>query len=175
MICRSKMKILLVLLLFLSILLTTNVAAAQSLYCIADKLNGRAAPNKKAKVEAYFEYGDELEVVGYSGNWVEVIGGETGTVYVSAQYVAESMEKERYRNVSGGRVIIRKEPSVDAKSCNDFVKAKKTVTISAVVDNWGYIKDRGWVCLDYFELVDNDQQSYLYCGNNSAFYYLFGR
>lgn len=156
MICRSKMKTLFVLLLFLLTLLTTNIAAAQNLYCIADKLNGRAAPTKKAKVEAYFEYGDELEVVGYDGNWIEVKGGETGTVFVSAQYVAERMEKAKYRNVSGGRVIVRKEPCVDAKSCNVFVKAKKTVTVSAVVDNWGYIEDRGWVCLDYFEKVAKD-------------------
>lgn len=134
--------------------LTSNAAASTSLYCIADRLNGREKPTKNSGVGAYFEYGEELEVVGYEGDWVEVVGGETGTVFVSAQYVASSLETTKYKNVSSGRVIVRDAPNGNKKK--DYVKTKKTVTISAIIDDWGYIKNRGWVCLEYFEEVEEE-------------------
>lgn len=134
--------------------LSNFAAASTSLYCVADRLNGREKPSKNSNIEAHFEYGEELEVVGYDGDWVEVIGGETGTVFVNAQYVASSLETTKYKNISSGRVIVRDAPNGNKKK--DYVKAKKTVTISAVIDNWGYIKNRGWINLDYFERVEKD-------------------
>lgn len=92
------------------LLILSSSAQSETLYCTASSLNGRASPSMNARVEAHFEYGDELEVIGYNDNWIEVEGGETGTVFVSAKYVASSLEKTKYQNISGGRVIIREEP-----------------------------------------------------------------
>lgn len=144
--------------LFLILLLITccymcfsRACAEETLYCTASLLNGRAEPSKNARVEAQFEYGAELTVVGYNGEWVEVVGGETGTVFVSAKYVAASLEATKYQNVSGGRVFIREEP--DGEKTNQCVKANKTITICASSNGWGYIDGRGWVDLSYFSEV----------------------
>ena len=134
------------------LLILSSSAQSETLYCTASSLNGRASPSINARVEAHFEYGDELEVIGYNDNWIEVEGGETGTVFVSAKYVASSLEKVKYKNTSGGRVIIREEP--DGKKTNHWVKAGKKITISAELDGWGYIADRGWVNLSYFSEVE---------------------
>lgn len=134
------------------LLILPSISQGETLYCTASTLNGRAEPSKKARVEAQFSYGDEMEVVGYTDNWIEVVGGETGTVFVSAKYCASSLEKVKYQNTSGGRVIIRESP--EGKKKNDWIKANKKVTISAEVDGWGYIADRGWIDLSYFNEVE---------------------
>ena len=77
------------------LLILSSSAKCETLYCTASSLNGRASPSINARVEAHFEYGDELEVIGYNDNWIEVEGGETGTVFVSANYVASSLEKSK--------------------------------------------------------------------------------
>ena len=149
---KTQWKIILLILILLALLFLPLKSAAETLFCTASTLNGRAEPSKKARVEAQFSYGDEMEVVGYTDNWIEVVGGETGTVFVSAKYCASSLEKVKYENISGGRVIIRESP--EGKKKNDWIKANKKVTISAEVDGWGYIADRGWVDLSYFSEVE---------------------
>lgn len=134
------------------LLILSSFAQSETLYCTASSLNGRASPSINARVEAHFEYGDELEVIGYNDNWIEVEGGETGTVFVNAKYVASSLEKVKYENTSGGRVIIRESP--EGKKKNDWIKANKKITISAEIGRWGYIVDRGWVDLSYFSEVE---------------------
>lgn len=149
---KAQWKIILLILIFLALLFLPFKSAAETLFCTASTLNGRAEPSKKARVEAQFSYGDEMEVVGYTDNWIEVVGGETGTVFVSAKYCASSLEKVKYQNTSGGRVIIRESP--EGKKKNDWIKVNKKVTVSAEVDGWGYIADRGWIDLSYFNEVE---------------------
>ena len=116
-----------------------------------DYLNGRSQPDKHASVEAHFDNGDQVEAVSTSGGWVEVVGGETGTVWCKAEYLSSSaLEGALYRNTSGGRVFVRSEPC-GAKTGR--VEANKTVTVQNVVDGWGYI-GTGWVDLSYFSKED---------------------
>lgn len=129
----------------------SRACAEETLYCTVSLLNGRAEPSKNAHVEAQFERGTELTVVGYSGEWVEVIGGETGTVFVCARYVAASLEDVKYQNASGGRVFIREAPG--GKKTNQCVKANKIITVCASSNGWGYIDGCGWVDLSYFNEV----------------------
>lgn len=149
---KTKWKMILLILILLALLFLPLKSAAETLFCTASTLNGRAEPSKKARVEAQFSYGDEMEVVGYTDNWIEVVGGEIGTVFVSAKYCASSLEKVKYENTSGGRVIIRESP--EGKKKNDWIKANKKITISAEIGGWGYIADRGWVDLSYFSEVE---------------------
>ena len=79
------------------VLIVSGAQSENSMICATASvqtklLNGRAAPRKKATVEARFDYGDKLELTGEWSDdhtWVEVIGGETGTVWVSIRYISE--------------------------------------------------------------------------------------
>jgi len=136
--------------------LATNCALGNQLYVTATELNGRANPNKHARVECYFSYGESVETTGSvsrDGKWVEVYGGETGTVWCSIDYLSETNGNSEYVNISGGRVRIRKTP--DGKSV-DWVKTNDTVTISRIVNGWGYIKNKGWVDLNYFSQIESE-------------------
>lgn len=113
-----------------------------------DDLNGRAAPSKSARVEAHFPNGEALEAVSYHDGWVEVIGGETGTVWCSQKYLSSSQEARKYRNTSGGRVFVRDE--INGRKTGLEVRSDKVVTIYRQIDGWGYI-GTGWVDLTYFE------------------------
>lgn len=115
-------------------------------------LNGRAAPRKKATVEARFDYGDKLELTGEWSNdhkWVEVIGGETGTVWVSIRYISERKHFTA-KNVDYKEVKVRDWP-VNGK-VHHKIKKGQTVEIEQVVLGWGKTK-YGWVDLYYLEEV----------------------
>ena len=116
-----------------------------------DCLNGRAQPDKHASVEARFDNGAQVESVSTSGDWVEVVGGETGTVWCKAEYLSSFASGcVLYRNTSGGRVFVRSEPC-GAKTGR--VGADKTVSVRNIVNGWGYI-GTGWVDLSYFSKED---------------------
>lgn len=119
-------------------------------------LNGRAAPRKKASIEAFFDFGDILVPTGYwskDHKWVEVAGGETGTVWVYIQYVSE---RSHYKvtNENNGTIKIRKWPVVG--KVTGYVKHGQTIDIEQKVLNWGKTK-HGWVDLDYFVEEVNSQ------------------
>lgn len=120
-------------------------AGAETLTVTASELNGRATPSKKGHVEAIFMRGDELDAVSIDGEWVEVIGGETGTVWCHADYLTES-EPYKATNTSGGAVNVRSEPDGDRVG---KVSAGESVTIERRVMGWGYTGS-GWVMLKYF-------------------------
>lgn len=112
-------------------------------------LNGRSAPRKTASVEARFDYGDILEPTGeWSGDykWIEVNGGETGTVWVYISYISErthyTVTNEKHRKVK-----IRRSP-VNGKIVG-YVKKGQSIDIEQKIGNWGKTK-KGWVDLDYF-------------------------
>lgn len=113
-------------------------------------LNGRSAPRKTASIEARFDYGDELISTGEWSNdhkWVEVYGGETGTVWVSIRYISEKNHFTA-KNRDYKEVKVRKWPE-NGKVVR-YLKKGQTVEIEQVILGWGKTK-YGWVDLYYLE------------------------
>jgi len=128
-----------------------NTALGSQLYVTATELNGRAEPSKTAAIEARFFRGESVNPTGnVNGNWIEVYGGETGTVWCSADYLSETRDSAKYVNTSGGRVRLRKTP--EGKFVG-WVQTNEQITVARIVNGWGYIKDKGWVDLQYFYQV----------------------
>ena len=132
---------------------TEKIPEYTNITVTANLLNGRAAPRKKAKVEALFDQGDILKAYGWSDNhhWIEVEGGETGTVWVWYEYVDEQTEDySMWINNNKSKVKIRKEPFGKVIG---YLKPGKEVVISQVLFNWGKCKS-GWIDLTYLTEED---------------------
>ena len=111
-------------------------------------LNGRAKPSKNSEITMKLYNGEEVEVVDIrSDGWIEIVGGETGTSFVSDKYVSQTIEQYKVTNVSDGRIKVRE--TIDGKVV-DYVKKGETVTILQTMSEWGRIS-KGWVKLEYFE------------------------
>ena len=120
------------------------------LYVVADVLNGRAHPTKKSPVEAIFDYGDKLIPTGKISRdkeWVEVAGGESGTVWVHVNYVSERFTEFTAVNLNNGRIKIRSK--IDGGKLKGYVKHGKMIEVDRVVLGWGHTS-KGWIDLDYF-------------------------
>jgi hypothetical protein len=145
-----------VIVLAISLLQSFGIAEGHDpLYVTASQLNGRAHPSKKASVEALFDYGDRLTPTGKISKdrkWVEVEGGETGTVWVSVQYVSERFMEFTATNVSNGKVRIHGLP--DGGKLNGYLSRGKSVEIVQVVLGWGRCS-KGWVDLAFLEEAEN--------------------
>lgn len=135
-------------------LMLTAYADSTTVYVVASELNGRSEANRKSSVEACFFRDDELDALGYQNGWVEVVGGETGTVFCKAEHLTEYDTDARYKNTSGGRVFIHRELGDDSGDVNHAVKNGKCVTITRVLFGYGYMGS-GWVELSYFEREDD--------------------
>lgn len=114
-------------------------------------LNGREKPSKKSFITMRLFRGDTVDVIGFSGDWAEVIGGESGTSFVKAKYLSTVLEQAKYKNISCGRVKVRKEPV--SGSIAAWIPTDKIVTVHAIVSGWGRIRS-GWIDLSYFERLD---------------------
>lgn len=125
-------------------------AEAEILYVCTngDMLNGRSAPNKHAPIEAHFTNGQAVEAISYCDGWIEVVGGETGTVWCHQDYLSASKNASKYRNVSGGRVFVR--DAIEGRKTGLEVVSNKVVTVHRQMDGWGYI-GTGWVDLKFFK------------------------
>lgn len=116
---------------------------------IASQLNGRAWPTRKSQLEAFFDYGDIVQATGKwsdDHDWVEIKGGESGTVWCDARYLTERMDHFIASNEGRRSVKIRKHP-VDGKVVG-YLRGGKTLKITQVVLGWGRC-DRGWIDLGY--------------------------
>ena len=112
-------------------------------------LNGRIKPDKHSPIESKFGNNDKVEAIDIQGNWIKVLGGETGIVWCSAKYLSEVSERELYYiNTSGGRVFIRNTISGEKIG---YVNDNKTICVTNVINNWGYIGN-GWIDLSFFTL-----------------------
>lgn len=122
------------------------------MYVTASLLNGRATPSKKATVEARFDRGDDVETLGWSKNhhWIEVIGGETGTVWVWWEYLTERTDEFYVWNNYGSKVKIRSEPFGRVIG---YLKNDGELIIDRVIFGWGHSK-QGWVNLEYLTEED---------------------
>ena len=116
-------------------------------YVTASLLNGRAKPSKKSSIEARFDYGDSITAIDWSNNhhWIEVNGGETGTVWVWWEYVTERTDEFTATNNNSYKVKIRQEPGGRLVG---YLKPGKTVEIDRVIFGWGHCS-KGWIDLDY--------------------------
>ncbi|MEG1776939.1 MAG: SH3 domain-containing protein [Clostridia bacterium] len=126
----------------------------RTVYVMASELNGRAEASLKATVEARFYRGDELEALRYQLGWVEVVGGETGTVWCKAEHLSEYAVEAEYANKSGGRVFIHAELGDDSKDGKRAVECGKRVTVTRVLYGYGYM-GKGWIDLSFMELEDD--------------------
>ena len=144
----------------IAIFLPIGAFAESNEYCLyvnTRVLNGREFPSTNASREAFFEKGETVSAIELNDNgWVLVEGGETGVVWCKAEYLSESETVRKWKNVSGGSVNLRKNPSCEAKRVGR-IKAGRVMRITAEVFGWGYIKDQGWVDLSYFEVVDDGE------------------
>ena len=141
-------KIIIFILLFLTIVINNAMADFTTLVVTVDELNGRAEPTTKSNIEMRLYKDDEVTFVSYDDGWVEIIGGETGTVFCKAEYLSEKdANLGTYKNTSGGRVHVR--DSIEGKRISS-IAANKNVEVSSIILNWGYIGN-GWVDLEYFE------------------------
>lgn len=136
----------------LLIVFSVGVACAEEdiLYVCVNKdsyLNGRARPSTSAEITMKLYNGDTVEVVGSHGEWIEIIGGESGTSFVKAKYISETLDPYTITNISGGRVRIRS--CIDGETVG-YVKAGKSVKVTRTMLGWGYIGS-GWVDLEYFK------------------------
>lgn len=122
---------------------------SKKLYVTATLLNGRATPSKKATVEARFDKYDIVKATGeWSKNheWVEVCGGETGTVWCAVKYLSEITQPVIYRNMSQSKIKIRKKPFNG--TVVKYLKPNKTIEILQIVNGWGRSKS-GWIDISY--------------------------
>lgn len=125
-------------------------------YVTVKLLNGRARPNKKGFVEARFDYKDSLVETGEwseDHNWIEVLGGETGTVWVHIKYVTEREAVFYVENVEYREVKIRKHP-IDGKVSGRLKKGQQ-IMIDQVVLGWGHCS-KGWIDLYYVDEVADE-------------------
>ena len=154
------MKLAKIALLILLIFVLTNKGLAEtfveepSILTVQTRLlNGRSAPRKKATVEARFDIGDTLLATGEwskDHQWIEVAGGETGTVWVYISYISE--RKHYYaKNVDYRKVKVRKWPVVG--KVTGYICRGQVVDITQTVLGWGKT-DKGWVDLFYLEEED---------------------
>ena len=151
-----KIIVLIILLVVVSLLccdeLATNAKGeewTEQLIVTANHLNGRSAPGKKNRIEAMFDEGDILEATGnWNKNytWVEVKGGEDGTVWCDIRYVNALSEPVTMTYEGKGKVKIRKSP-VDGTVIG-YLKSGKEVEITQVVLGWGKCK-KGWIDIGY--------------------------
>ena len=117
----------------------------------AKLLNGRSAPRKNASKEAFFDFGDILDATGEwskDHKWVEVYGGESGTVWVSIRYVTERTDRFKVKNVNYNKVKVRKWP--ENGKVMHYIYKGQSVYVNQVVLGWGKTK-YGWVDLSYME------------------------
>ena len=135
---------------------TATAEGETIMYVTANKLNGRSSPAKRNNVEVIFEKGDWVEAISWSKDhkWIEVKGGESGTVWCSAKYLTERTDIFKVQNIPERRKVkIRKSP--EKGSVTGYVKGGGTIEVQQVVFGWGRTK-KGWIDLEYFvEVTEN--------------------
>jgi len=117
----------------------------------ASLLNGRISPSKKSDAIAFFDRNDVLQATGEwseDHHWIEIVGGETGCVWVYADYVNEIDYSFLVWNVDYNKVKIRSRP-IDGKIVG-YLKRDRSIEITQVLMGWGRCS-KGWINLDLVE------------------------
>ena len=125
-----------------------------TLYVTANHLNGRSAPRKNGFIECIFDYGDALTATGKWSNdhkWVEVLGGESGTVWVNIAFVTETKNDIYVMSLHSQKIRIRNRP-VDGR-IKGYLKKNKRLKITQTVLGWGKCAT-GWIDLECLIVLD---------------------
>lgn len=120
-----------------------------------DLVNGRLEPSKQATRACLpLEYGDDVKAIFWSKNhkWIEVLGGDGGSMYVYYEYITERTDIYKVKNAMAGKVRARKRP-VDG-GVSGYIKRGQTIKIYQTIFGWGRT-DKGWVDLSCFYEIDN--------------------
>lgn len=152
------MKRLIVLLLLLATFSSGLAEDKVLLRVTATQLNGRARPSTKSKVEAFWDYWDYVEATGKWSNdkeWIEVKGGECGTVWCSAKYLTEISDPIKAKNTDYKSIKIRSRP--ENGKVIGYLKKNKTVTITQVVLGWGKCR-KGWIDMNLLTEIETDNK-----------------
>ena len=150
------MKRLVCLLASLMLLIGSAIADPLYVYVTATQLNGRERPSKHGIKESLYERGDRIEATGrWSADykWIEVVGGEMPTLWVSSEYVTERLGPLYFRNDDYGKVKIRKCP-VKGK-VTGYLKKGRIIEIDRIVLGWGHCS-KGWIDLSLLAEVESD-------------------
>ena len=124
-----------------------------SVYVTANRLNGRAMPRKKSHIEALFDYGDKLTATGKwsrDHKWIQVEGGEGGTVWVDIRYVSE-IKQPVIISTNISKLKIRKNP-FNGK-ITGYLKYGKELEIDQIILGWGHCS-KGWIDLEYCYFIE---------------------
>lgn len=122
------------------------------LYVTANLLNGRSNPSKKSTVEARFDKGDVITATGKwskDHHWIEVIGGETGTVWVYADYVNENDCEYIFAINSRFKSIKIRTKPFNGK-ITGYLKKGHPIKVYRVVLGWGKTT-KGWIDMTLVE------------------------
>lgn len=122
-----------------------------TLYVKAKLLNGRSEPKKNASIECRFDKDDSILATGNWSNdhhWIEVVGGETGTVWVYADYVSEYQSPVYIVNYDYKKLKIRSRP-FDGK-ITGYLKRDKPVQAECIILGWAKTV-KGWINMRYVE------------------------
>ena len=144
------MKRFLLVILLLSIIFGAAAEDLNDMHITAHQLNGRTRPSKKSMVEVVFDHNDTVSPTGkWSADhkWVEVIGGENGTVWCCVDYLSERDDVFTVYSLNPGKIRVRSQQG--AGKVTGSVKKEQRIEITQVVMGYGRCK-RGWVDLSYF-------------------------
>lgn len=154
----KKLLVWIFILLWILLLLHSDSVHAEEMeptdmYVTASVLNGRAKPTIKSSVEAFFDNGDVVHAISWSKNrhWIEVEGGENGTVWVWWEYVSERTDEFTITNDNSYKVKIRKKPG---STVIGYLKPGKTAIIDRVIFGWGHCQ-LGWIDLNLVTEIED--------------------
>ena len=149
---RILVVVLAALFIFASFAMSEEIYDTVEMTVTARLLNGRDRPSKKGIIEAVFDRGDTVKAYDWSENhhWIEVEGGESGSVWVWWSYLTERTDEFAVWNNWGAKVKIRKEPYGRVIG---YLEKDKETFIDQVVLGWGHCP-KGWIDLKYLTEED---------------------
>jgi len=140
----------------MAIMLFATSVMADDIFVTAELLNGRRNPNRRSEKEALYDCGDVLHTTGVwskDHKWIEVEGGECPTVWVSIDYVSETLGTYFVENREYKQIKIRKSP-VNGR-VTGYLRKGKQLEIDRVVLGWGHCS-LGWIDLSLVAEVFGD-------------------
>lgn len=122
-----------------------------------DGVNLRAGNSIDSEIIGQYDEGQELDVIGYDGEWIKV-GTSDGEAYLNAEY---AVFKEANAYISRDDVNLRELPDTGSKVLGKF-DSGDSVSVIGRGDNWYVIDYKGderyiyadYVTGDYIDLVE---------------------
>lgn len=132
-------------------------AKADTYYCYADEVNIRPTASTKHERLGFIEFGQEIEVEYFKGDWAycpelytEEVGGWVYALWLSP-YEPELVDNERYV-VNSRRVNVREAP--DGRQIKRVDEGHVMTVIKLAADNegeWWAKTTEGWIMLKFLD------------------------